>query len=104
MGGACVLCHCSAYNNLGKHLNNTQAYATWSVMQPTSVPQLYLYSKVDPIIPVDDVCKHISAQRARGVQCIDVDFEDSPHCEHYKLFPDKYIKTIKECILHDDKV
>lgn len=71
-------------------------------MQPTNVPQLYLYSNVDPIIPVADVQKHITTQRARGVVCTDFDFNDSPHCEHYKMYPDKYIKMLRQFVMVDD--
>lgn len=73
----------------------TQAYATWRNVQPVEVPQLYLYSRVDAIIPVEDVEAHITTQTKRGVATTAVDFEDSAHCEHFKQYPDKYIELLQ---------
>lgn len=63
------------------------------------VPQLYLYSTADAIIPVGDVEAHIASQKKRGVPITAVDFEDSAHCEHYKQYPDKYVQLLRAFLL-----
>lgn len=72
-----------------------QAYAAWRAVQPLEVPQLYLYSTVDAIIPVEDVEAHIAEQEKRGVDITAIDFGDSAHCEHYKQYPDKYVQLLQ---------
>ncbi|KAK6484248.1 transmembrane protein 53-like [Huso huso] len=57
---------------------------------PTSWPQLYLYSRADKVIAHRDVELMVRARKQRGVRVESVDFINSDHVSHNRLFPEEY--------------
>ncbi|XP_041133854.1 transmembrane protein 53 [Polyodon spathula] len=57
---------------------------------PTSWPQLYLYSQADKVIAHRDVEQMVRARKQRGVRVESVDFINSDHVSHNRLFPEEY--------------
>ncbi|NWV01283.1 TM53B protein, partial [Upupa epops] len=57
---------------------------------PSRWPELYLYSQADAIIKASDV-KHMAESRQQlGVSVKVVDFSDSPHVSHMRVYPTYY--------------
>ncbi|KAJ7332821.1 hypothetical protein JRQ81_015001 [Phrynocephalus forsythii] len=59
--------------------------------QPSGWPELYLYSKADPVIRASDVENMIDARRQRQVLVKAVDFTDSDHVSHLRAYPTSYM-------------
>ncbi|MBN3302322.1 transmembrane protein 53 [Amia ocellicauda] len=57
---------------------------------PSSWPQLYLYSKADKVITQTDVLGMVWARQLKGVQVESVDFTTSAHVSHFRDFPEQY--------------
>ncbi|CAH2310636.1 transmembrane 53 [Pelobates cultripes] len=66
-------------------------------------PQLYLYSKADPIISYLDVESMIALRRSRQLPTKAFDFEKSEHVEHYRRYPERYSEIctsfLKDCLV-----
>ncbi|XP_042300199.1 transmembrane protein 53 [Sceloporus undulatus] len=59
--------------------------------QPSEWPELYLYSKADPVILASDVENMVKARRQRQVVVKTVDFIDSNHVSHLRAYPTSYV-------------
>ncbi|EIE23814.1 hypothetical protein COCSUDRAFT_83689 [Coccomyxa subellipsoidea C-169] len=70
-----------------------EVWNAWDNVAPVR-PQLYLYSPVDALIPPEEVARFMEQQAARGVTVHSRMFPDSPHCEHYRVYPDEYREEV----------
>jgi hypothetical protein len=64
-------------------------------------PELYIYSDIDRIVNAKSVERF--AEYRKSIGCLPVkqlNLRDSPHCQHYRLYPQKYEDTI-ESFLRD---
>nr|XP_056700770.1 transmembrane protein 53 [Euleptes europaea] len=59
--------------------------------QPSSWPELYLYSKADGVILASDVETMIEARRQHRVPVKAVDFVTSAHVSHFRAYPALYV-------------
>ncbi|XP_014106110.1 PREDICTED: transmembrane protein 53 isoform X3 [Pseudopodoces humilis] len=57
---------------------------------PSRWPELYLYSQADLIIKASEVQLMASARQQLGVPVKAVDFSDSPHVSHMRVYPTYY--------------
>ncbi|NWX37172.1 TM53B protein, partial [Notiomystis cincta] len=57
---------------------------------PSRWPELYLYSRADLIIRAGEVQHMAHARQRLGVPVQAVDFSDSPHVSHMRLYPSYY--------------
>ncbi|NXX86169.1 TM53B protein, partial [Urocolius indicus] len=57
---------------------------------PSRWPELYLYSQADAIIKASDVKQMAEARQQLGVSVKAVDFRDSAHVSHMRLYPTHY--------------
>ncbi|MEW5316302.1 MAG: hypothetical protein WDW38_007682 [Sanguina aurantia] len=78
-------------------LRAQEVYEAWYNMAPLC-PQLYLYSESDPLVPSDEVEKYIKIQETRGVRISSHKYEDTGHCEHYRVYPHDYAFQISEFV------
>ncbi|KAK9905971.1 hypothetical protein WJX75_009885 [Coccomyxa subellipsoidea] len=74
-----------------------EVWSAWDNVAPVR-PQLYLYSPVDALIPPEEVDRFMVQQAARGVTVQSKLFPDSPHCEHYRIYPSKYREELLQFI------
>ncbi|NP_001107322.1 transmembrane protein 53 [Xenopus tropicalis] len=69
---------------------------------PSRWPQLYLYSRADPIISYLDVESIIAARRRRCLPTEALDFGKSEHVSHFRRFPQRYSETctsfLRDCV------
>ncbi|KAK9823884.1 hypothetical protein WJX72_006171 [[Myrmecia] bisecta] len=66
-----------------------EVWRAWQTVAPRA-PQLYLHSSNDALIPPAEVHRFIDMQRQRGVEVCHKEWLKSPHCEHYRRYPDEY--------------
>ncbi|XP_060629353.2 transmembrane protein 53 [Anolis sagrei] len=59
--------------------------------QSSQWPELYLYSKADPVILASDVENMVEARRQHHVLVKAVDFTDSNHVSHLRAYPTSYM-------------
>ena len=75
---------------------------------PILLPQLYLYSKEDPIAPYKDIVEFIKYQKAVGADVKSKMWDDSDHVAHFRKYPKEYenlvVSFIKECMLTPNKI
>ena len=57
--------------------------------------RLYLYSRVDPIIPHTAVEEHMEDSRKKGLDVHYVLFDTSSHVSHAKKYPERYWEAVK---------
>ncbi|NXK97746.1 TM53B protein, partial [Formicarius rufipectus] len=57
---------------------------------PSRWPELYLYSQADAIIKASEVKHMADARQQLGVPVKAVDFSDSPHVSHMRVYPTYY--------------
>ncbi|GAB2231820.1 hypothetical protein Droror1_Dr00010835 [Drosera rotundifolia] len=81
---------------------------TLSERQPSSCPQLYLYSTADKIIPFESVESFMGDQRRMGRRVQSVNFESSPHVDHYRKYPVRYSSIVgnflNECLARTKQI
>ncbi|XP_053325931.1 transmembrane protein 53 [Spea bombifrons] len=69
---------------------------------PSTWPQLYLYSRADAMISCLDVENMIALRRKKRLPTESFDFEKSEHVSHYRRYPQKYsdmcITFLNDCI------
>ncbi|CAL4075624.1 unnamed protein product, partial [Meganyctiphanes norvegica] len=71
------------------------SYPPWTLVEEKSrVPQLFLYSKSDKVIAVDDVENFACERRKLGVQVVAQCWPDSQHCQHYRQYPEAYSQSV----------
>eukprot|EP00026_Physarum_polycephalum_P007363 Phypoly_transcript_07422.p1 GENE.Phypoly_transcript_07422~~Phypoly_transcript_07422.p1 ORF type:complete len:371 (+),score=66.37 Phypoly_transcript_07422:525-1637(+) len=63
--------------------------------QPSKIPQLFIYSKVDQLIPYYDVEYYIKLYEEAGFDVKKHCFEDSPHVSHLLYHPTQYIELVR---------
>jgi hypothetical protein len=78
----------------------------WSHAVPRNVPQLYLYSSADTLIPSSHVESFMAQQEALGSSVSYQRWNDSEHCEHLKVHPVQYRKIVqtfvRTCVSESD--
>ena len=57
-------------------------------------PQLYLYSRADALIPAAHVDFFMEQQAAHGAPVHHHCWDDSPHCEHFRVHREQYRSII----------
>lgn len=65
------------------------------------VPELYIFSTSDSLVPASGVEKMIAARRAVGVDVRTLRLGDSQHVGHLRTDPDAYLAAL-DSLLHDD--
>jgi pimeloyl-ACP methyl ester carboxylesterase len=80
-----------ALPSISRHLRETRA--AWGQISPR-VPQLYLYSTADALIPAQQVENFIDMQRLHGAEVSHHCWNDSGHCEHLRVHPEQYTRII----------
>jgi len=80
----------------------------WSHAVPRNVPQLYLYSSADTLIPSSHVESFMTQQEALGSSVSYQRWNDSEHCEHLKAHPAQYRKIVQtfvqSCVSESDSL
>ena len=80
-----------ALPSISRHLREIRA--AWSHLPPT-VPQLYLYSSADVLVPSPHVEGFMTQQAYRGVSVAHHCWDDSGHCEHLSYHPEQYRRIV----------
>ncbi|KAJ3558576.1 hypothetical protein NM688_g842 [Phlebia brevispora] len=62
----------------------------------SAIPRLYVYSKIDQVIPATSVERHIQEARMLGIPVRTEPFEDTPHVMHAKADPGRYWRAVVE--------
>lgn len=72
----------------------------WSAIKkdPSTCPQLYLYSKADELISYLDIEEHINARRSRNITVRTICWPDSPHVAHLLKYRELYVKSCQDFI------
>ncbi|KAF5348619.1 hypothetical protein D9757_014465 [Collybiopsis confluens] len=61
-----------------------------------STPRLYVCSKTDELVPVEQILAHFEEAKGRGLNVkIDV-YEDTPHVAHARQYPERYWGAVKD--------
>lgn len=74
----------------------------WRAMtdDSTRVRQLFLYSTADQLCDADKVAELVEARKARGVDARGINFEDSPHVQHMRTYPQRYVQALADFLYH----
>jgi pimeloyl-ACP methyl ester carboxylesterase len=80
-----------ALPSISRHLRETRA--AWGQIS-LNIPQLYLYSTADALIPAQQVENFIDLQIHRGIQVSHHCWDDSGHCEHLRVHPEQYTRLV----------
>lgn len=80
-----------ALPSISRHLRETRA--AWGQLSPM-VPQLYLYSSADVLVPAAHVEAFMTQQAYRGVAVAHHCWDDSGHCEHLRDHPEQYKRIV----------
>ncbi|KAJ3916728.1 hypothetical protein F5877DRAFT_80601 [Lentinula edodes] len=59
-------------------------------------PRMYICSKKDELIPVEQVEEHVKEARYRGLNAKIVVYEDTPHVAHARRYPEQYWGAVKD--------
>ncbi|KAJ7036837.1 hypothetical protein C8F04DRAFT_1094543 [Mycena alexandri] len=59
-------------------------------------PRLYVYSKMDAMVPWVDIEEHAAQSASQGLDVRRVCFEKSPHVAHARLYPETYWAAVKD--------
>ncbi|KAL5412693.1 hypothetical protein PMIN03_004162 [Paraphaeosphaeria minitans] len=89
LGGIWILYNCiKGYDNnvISRTRRRLQDPDHWD---PTA-PRCYFYSKEDQLITWKDIREHVGEAVRLGAPVMDVCFEDTAHCKHAAMHPDRY--------------
>ncbi|VDN34194.1 unnamed protein product [Gongylonema pulchrum] len=81
-------------------------YAYFRMMAMKDLPknQLYIYSAQDAICSAESIEEFMALQKEeRNASTSKLFFEDTLHCEHYRLYPEKYEQACLDFIRKTDK-
>jgi hypothetical protein len=81
----------------GTQLRQEEVLEAWYHRAP-SVPQLYLYSDADPLVPVSEVEQYMKLQQTRGVEVTGHMFRGSGHCQHLRMHPHQYALQVSKFV------
>lgn len=97
-----------AFRLLLERFNKTREYEelrNYVIKQQPHVPQLYIYSDADDLVPSQDIKEFIelNKQILNGrVKIEELEFHDSKHVAHFKTHPRQYtqrvLSFIRECV------
>ncbi|KAJ7760634.1 hypothetical protein DFH07DRAFT_816203 [Mycena maculata] len=59
-------------------------------------PRLYVYSKMDEMVPWRDVEEHAAQSAGDGLDVRLVCFEESPHVAHARVYPEEYWAAVRK--------
>ncbi|KAJ7503545.1 hypothetical protein B0H11DRAFT_586645 [Mycena galericulata] len=59
-------------------------------------PRLYIYSKVDEMVPFTDVEAHAARSESEGLDVRRVCFDKSPHVAHARLYPEEFWTAVRK--------
>lgn len=76
-----------------RRINDT--WRVWEIAVPP-VPQLYLYSETDVLIPAKQVELFQERQQNRGVHVFRYKWSSTPHVEHFRHYPTQYASIITQ--------
>ncbi|XP_045114707.1 transmembrane protein 53-B-like isoform X3 [Portunus trituberculatus] len=67
----------------------------WTLVEDSSrSPQLFLYSRADKLISFQDVELFMSERQRVGVPVVAKCWPDSPHVQHYRVYPEEYREVV----------
>ncbi|KAF2360293.1 Protein of unknown function DUF829 TMEM53 [Trinorchestia longiramus] len=67
----------------------------WDLLhEKRRVPQLFLYSDADSLIPSQDVQNFWTHRKQLGVPVYTKRWPDSPHVQHFKYYPEEYTRIV----------
>ncbi|KAJ3755010.1 hypothetical protein EV360DRAFT_50547, partial [Lentinula raphanica] len=58
-------------------------------------PRMYVCSKKDEIIPIDQTEEHVNEARRRGLNARIEVYENTPHVAHAKSYPERYWGAVR---------
>jgi hypothetical protein len=64
--------------------------------QQLAASRLYMYSKVDDLVPAEQIQAHALAAQKKGCDVYEHVFEDSAHVQHFRKFPELYRTAVHE--------
>lgn len=87
---------CSSGNDEGET-------ATAAKNGETGKRSCYLYSKSDQMVDWTDVRDHAAQARSNGWDVEEIMFEGSPHCGHFRMDEEKYVKAMERMWQDDEQ-
>lgn len=69
-----------------------------TISSPLGCPELFLFCKTDPLVPDKDVWLFIKAHKNKNIKVFSKCWEVSGHVQHYKNYPDEYLKHVNDFI------
>lgn len=69
-----------------------------TISSPLGCPELFLFCKTDPLVPDKDVWVFIEAHKNKNIKVFSKCWEISGHVQHYKNYPDEYLKLVNDFI------
>lgn len=67
-----------------------------TISSPLGCPELFLFCKTDPLVPDKDVWLFIEAHKNKNIKVFSKCWEVSGHVQHYKNYPDEYLKHVND--------
>ena len=67
-----------------------------TISSPLGCPELFLFCKTDPLVPDKDVWVFIEAHKNKNIKVFSKCWEVSGHVQHYKNYPDEYLKHVND--------
>ena len=69
-----------------------------TISSPLGCPELFLFCKTDPLVPDKDVWVFIEAHKNKNIKVFSKCWDISGHVQHYKNYPDEYLKLVNDFI------
>ncbi|KAJ4501265.1 hypothetical protein C8R41DRAFT_806573 [Lentinula lateritia] len=67
-------------------------------------PRMYVCSKKDDLIPIDQIEEHVKEARRRGLNVKIEMYEDTPHVAHARSYPERYWGAVKDLWVSADSM